>query len=77
MLPAAHLTLDQSSILEHSDVASHAREGHRERPGEVCDSGVTGAESDKQCSPRGVSERRVGAVEELIFKQLVDYIRSN
>jgi hypothetical protein len=71
VLSAPHLTSDQARCLEHSNVARNASEGHWQRPGQVCDTGVAISQRHEQRSAGGVSKCPEGPVEDLIFNHLV------
>lgn len=73
MFSSADLAPDQTGRLEDADVARHAGERHGQRIGEVGDPGVTGPQGHQEGASGGIGERGVGVIEDLIFKQVVDY----
>ena len=75
MLAAAHLAPYQACRLEYPDVARYAREGHRQRGGQVGDAGIALAQRLQQLAARGIGERGVRAIQHLIFNHIVDYSR--
>ena len=66
--------MNEARVLQDPDMARDAGEGHRQRLGEVSDPRLAAPKGDEQRTARGISEGGVGAVQDLIFKQLVDYI---
>lgn len=75
VLAAAHIALDETSRFEHSDVAGHPGECHRQRRGEIGDAGIAGTQRLDEVTTRRVGQCGVGTVQDLIFNHLVDYSR--
>jgi hypothetical protein len=65
--------LNESGRLEYAYVTRDACEGHRQRRGEVGDACVAVAQRLQEPTARGIGERGIRPIQELIFNHIVDY----
>ena len=72
VLPAANLAMQETSSLEHGNVARDSGEGHRQRRGEIADPGVARSKCHEQCATGRIGQGGIGPVERLIFNHRVD-----
>jgi hypothetical protein len=76
VLAPALLAGHEAGLLQDADMPGHPGEGHRERRGEVRDAGLAVTQSDEDCPPYRVGERRVLRVERRMFNHSVDFTKS-
>jgi quinol monooxygenase YgiN len=72
MITSPHGPRHEACGFKDSDMSGDPGEGHRQRSGKVGDAGLAGAKCNEQGPSRGISQSRIGAIERLLFKHVVE-----